>query len=44
MVRVSLAAGRDAVLEGLDRLADQVHAWHDAPAAVGPAAAVPTTV
>lgn len=27
MVRVSLAAGREAVLEGLERLADQVHAW-----------------
>ena len=26
-VRVSLAAGRDAVLEGLERLAEQVHAW-----------------
>lgn len=28
-VRVSLAAGREAVLEGLDRLADQVHAWSE---------------
>lgn len=36
-VRVSLAAGRDAVLEGLERLADLVHAWDadGASAAVG---------
>jgi len=30
MVRVSLAADRDAVLEGLGRLADQVQAWREA--------------
>ena len=35
-VRVSLAAGRDAVLDGLERLADQVHAWSQD---VGPLAA-----
>jgi aspartate/methionine/tyrosine aminotransferase len=28
-VRISLAAGEAAVLEGLERLADMVHTWHD---------------
>ena len=38
MVRVSLAAGRDGLLEGLDRLADLVHRWdvRAAPADVVP--------
>jgi aspartate aminotransferase len=50
-VRVSLAAGRDVVLEGLDRLADQVQEWSlslpsaaaesGAPAPRGTMAAVP---